>query len=297
MYETIIHQSEREKWLDERRKSIGASDCPAILGLTSWGSPTSVQADKHGLLPEVDQVAGGWGGRFEAPIIEAFADESGLKAVPFGSLIRNPEYPFLHATPDGYIPRDEQTSEPRVTAFVQAKWTVYKASEWDDGIPEDVVAQQQHEMIVSGHPYCYVAALAGHKLKWAKLERDETFIASWLEIAEDFWGRTQAHEAIVNDGDEATQKALNAMYKRSTGGYKNVGAEWCEIDEELLTATETRKAAEKHEKKLKAQIRAEIGDAEGILLPGGVSHYVTRSDLEAHTVKAYTRIQLRRRAR
>mgnify|MGYP000308297088 CR=1 FL=1 len=44
----------RADWKLWRRGGLGASDLPAILGISPWASPFSVWADKCGLLPDED---------------------------------------------------------------------------------------------------------------------------------------------------------------------------------------------------------------------------------------------------
>ena len=290
----IVHSSDREKWLAERRNSIGASDCPAIMGLTAYSSPTSVQADKWGLLTEDDEKAYRWGNVFEEPIIAAFGTETGKETGPCGWLMRDPKRPWLHATPDGFV--QEHGYEEGGVVFLQAKWTAFRADDWKEGVPEAVLAQQQAEMLVTGHDYCYVACLAGHDLRWSRIDADLEFQTRWLDIAEEFWGRTQAREPIVADGDRATHDALNAMYSESNGELRTVGAEWCDRDQELEALKGEEKILKARIGKLKAEIKAEIGSGDGIVMPDGTSYRLTRSTRKAYEVKAASVVTLRRKA-
>ena len=62
----------RDAWLEERRKSIGGSDAPSIIGLNPWQSPYTVWADKLGKLPpKEDNEAMRLG-----PLEELLADET-----------------------------------------------------------------------------------------------------------------------------------------------------------------------------------------------------------------------------
>ena len=42
----------RGQWLQARRRGIGGSDAPALMGASPWATPLSVYADKMGFLPE-----------------------------------------------------------------------------------------------------------------------------------------------------------------------------------------------------------------------------------------------------
>ena len=287
-FQQIIHQDDREKWLAERRNSIGASDCPAIMGLVSWGSATSVQADKFGLLTEPDEAERlKWGRALEPEILKGFTVETGMAVESYGWLVRDPERPWLHATPDG--------KATDIDVFVQAKNTMM-VSEWDDGAPAHVYAQQQAEMAVTGHDHCYVAALVmGNRLRWAKIDRDEDFISNWLALAEVFWKATQNHEPFVNDGSDATHQALGKMFKGGTAGFKHVGAEWIERAKQREDAKARATAAEKERREIDALIKAEAGDCEGLLLPDGTSYAVTRVEVKAHERKASTQVRITRK--
>lgn len=299
-YEQIVHSGDTEKWLAERRKSIGASDAPAILGLVSWGSPTSVQADKWGLLPEADASAReelAWGKAFEGAILNRFeADCEQVSHVgDFGWLIRDPDRPWLHATPDGC---GLLTVEYDIgfKPFAEAK---NSTADWSEGPPEAVHAQCQATLAVSGHPFMYTAAcLFGRKLVWARVDRDEDWIAKWLELAEKFWDATSRREPIVDDGSYATHQALNLMYPG--GGdlpYVAVGAEWIEIDELREQAKRDEADAEKRRKGIDARIKETAGDGPGIILPNGTTLRVCRETVKAHQRKESTRTVIRRKER
>lgn len=78
-----ILEQERHKDLD--LSLIGASDVPALLGLSPWAGPADVQrrilhGERDGASP-----AGFWGGELEASIIRAFAAGQGMTYTKPGS--------------------------------------------------------------------------------------------------------------------------------------------------------------------------------------------------------------------
>lgn len=283
-FQKVVSSSDREKWLAERRNSIGASECPQIMGLVSYGSATSVQADKWGLLAELDEEQLKWGNRFEIPILEAFGEETGWGAKSYGWLVRDEERPWLHATPDGITDNG---------IFIQAKWTAYKGDDWDEGVPDSVNAQQQHEMAVTGQHATYVAVLAGHKLKWTVVQRDQKFIDEWLEVAEHFWALTQSRTPVVSDGGQATQDALKQIFPTGDGNTRVVGAEWCDVADTYVHAKDVAKRAEAAKKEIEARLKAEIGESDGIVLPDGRTFKITRSTVKQHVRKESTRAVLK----
>ena len=108
MYKNLIKIStigmSREDWLTERRKSLGGSDVAGILGLNEYSSPYSVYADKLGLLPEKEDTEAMRIGRdLEDYVASRFTEKTGKKVRRENSIIRNPDYPYLHANVDRVV--------------------------------------------------------------------------------------------------------------------------------------------------------------------------------------------------
>ena len=286
-YEIIGDSRDRESWLALRRQGIGGSDAPAILGLTSWASPASVQADKWGLLEEPDKAEHlRWGQRLEAAILEGLADEIGKEVKPFGLLIRSKEHPFMVCTPDG------ETEG----IFVQAKNTI-RADQWRDGPPERVWAQVQHEMAVSGHPRCIVVALLlGNRLAWCYVDRDEKFIADVLIPAErEFWRLTQEMEPAPADGSEITKRALQLIYPKDSGESVLLDGSFLDLDLERGNLKERTKHTEARLLEIENLFRHAIKDATYATLPNGVQYSLKTQTRKAHEVKESTFRVLRRK--
>lgn len=106
----------RAAWLEDRRKSLGASDVPAVLGFNPWKSPYSVWASKVHAVDGVAGEAADVGHWLEAPIFEMWRaklmgrdlglGEGDAYEVEQPGLIRPPSAPWAHATPDYVIVSD-----------------------------------------------------------------------------------------------------------------------------------------------------------------------------------------------
>ena len=288
-YEKIVHQDNRADWLVERRNSIGASDCPSILGLTSWASPTSVQADKWGKLDEPERAEYlEWGNLMEDDILEMFRRRTGIEVEPFGWMIRDQAVPWLHATPDGLGDDGRFVQCKNVSAFGDLDY-------WRNGeCPPKVFAQQQHEFIVSGHTVSWVAAnLLGSELVVIEVCRDENFIERWLKIAGAFWQATLAGEPLVSDGDPATHAALAKIYPGNKGSaLREVGADWVEkVSEQTIRAAEIKRLTALSEQ-FKAEAKQVAGDDGGLLLPDGRRVVVQRVEMKESVRKAHTQTRV-----
>lgn len=292
-FEVIGHSDNRPEWLELRRTGIGGSDAPSILGLTNWASPSSVQADKWGLLDEQKEAEHmKWGRRLEAVILEGLAEEMGVAIHSDGRLLRSKETPFMLCTPDGLAL--EGGTNRRV--WVQAKNTML-ASEWVDGPPERVWVQCQHEMGVTGAPEMIAAALLfGNRLVWQTVYRDEGFISHVMIPAEaHFWKLVEAHEPAPPDGSEHTKRALLALYPEDSGETVALSGEFTALDVEMLRLKEELKAAEARIDEIGNTFRYAMKDATFAALPNGASYSLKTQTRKAHEVKESTFRVLRRK--
>lgn len=286
-FEVIGHSDERDEWLELRRSGIGGSDAPAIFGLCSWASPSSIQADKWGLLDEPDDAEVlKWGRLLEPAILAGLSEELGIEVRRDGRLLRSREHPFMLCTPDGCAANG---------VWVQAKNTML-ASEWQDQPPERVWVQCQHEMAVTGVPEMVAAALLlGNRLKWAYVRRDEEFIQDALIPAEShFWNLTQEREPYPPDGSEHTKRALQAIYPQDSGRTVTLDGEFSALDVERLRLLETKKATEAALLEIENRFRHAIGDATFAALPNGATYSLKTQTRKAHEVKESTFRVLRR---
>lgn len=134
------------EWLEERRKGIGASDCPAILGLSQYGDARKVWGSKNGEA-EKDQP---WldpyrrsGHLLERAIIRSTYTDLDFEPVYDLPTLQSIYHEDLFCTLDGYDPVGEFNIE-------------VKTDRWDDldTVPDCHWAQCQHQMIVTGASRC-----------------------------------------------------------------------------------------------------------------------------------------------
>ncbi len=283
-FEIIGDSSDRDAWLDLRRTGIGGSDAPAILGLVGWASPASVQADKWNLLEEPDQAEHlKWGQRLEGVILEAFAEEIGHPVDRYGLLIRSTEHPFMLCTPDGVFTKDG------TRYYVQAKNTMM-ASAWEEDVPDHVKVQVQHEMAVTGAEACYVAALVfGNRLRWARVERDQSFIEDVLIPAErEFWRLVEAREPAPPDASEHTRKALEKLYPEDSGEMVVLDGSFTDLHVERLELLDRQKATKRRLQEIGNTFRHAMGSATFAQLQNGVIYSLRTQTRKEHMVKEST---------
>lgn len=135
--------TDRSKWLEERKRYITASDAAAVLGKNPYKKPLEVYLDKLGLIPPFEGNAHTRRGvENESKVISAFCATvpSAKNVAPNAALVTSDDYPFLAATPDGFL----KYKGKKATLEVKCP-----AKNWETP-PEYYVIQVWVQVLVSG---------------------------------------------------------------------------------------------------------------------------------------------------
>lgn len=137
-------------WLESRRQGIGASDCPKILGLSSFGSAIDIWQAKKGTAPPSPAWVKPYqevGHMVEAPILRHIYASLPVDPIHGAELpiLKSKSYPILRASLDGFDPVANTIEE-------------IKSDTWEDvgTVPDCHWAQAQHQMIVTGAEAVYI---------------------------------------------------------------------------------------------------------------------------------------------
>lgn len=186
-----VSENGREWWL--KRRKIGGSDAPVILGISSYKTPERLRLEKLGRIQGSPVTEGMEIGSLIEPMIGTlFGVRTGLKVIACDHIYVHPDFDHMTATPDCMVV--DPSREDNI-GLVQIKNVgEYHASAWADGAPDAVHAQIQHELAVTGYSYAYaVALIGGNKLVHYRIERDDDYIAELIEHERVFW------EHVTND--------------------------------------------------------------------------------------------------
>lgn len=223
---TIVNvEPDTPEWLEERRKSVGASECPAVMGMSTYGqTPLDIYKAKHGLDREFDPVLG-FIGHASEPIMHEWVERfSGLnlKLLP-GFMARSVEYPFLHATFD-------RVTEDGVKVQMKTAHQ-YTGHHWDEGVPTDIRVQVQAELAVSGDARALVVVwIGGREFRHYWEPRDERFIREYLlPTVGAFWN---GNVALGVPPEPSTVAEIAELWP--------TGAEPMEVTDELMERIEQR---------------------------------------------------------
>lgn len=203
----------REAWLEERRKSIGGSDCASILGMNEYCSPYTLWCEKRGMLPEKeDNEAMRIGRDLEDYVAKRFTENTGKKVRKENSLIRNPEYPYLHANVDRVIVGENAVLECKTVSALNLKQ--YKNGDY----PDRFYVQCCEYMLVCGFDKAYLAVLVlGKGFYVFEINRDDDELKALNDSCRNFWNLVESNTPPAIDGSESTGDTILHLYPNSDG--------------------------------------------------------------------------------
>jgi len=244
--------------LEMRRKGIGASESPCLVGVSPFGGPIGVWAKKMGLFTERPTDAMDLGNYLEEGILRMYADKTKRQIMGFGT-VTHPKHPWMLCTPDGAAFGERRIVQVKLVGS-------WMASHWEEGVPDYVEVQVQHEMEVCDVPVCdVVAVLGGTEYRCIEVKRDRSVGRDLVEICHAFWkDHVLTGEMPEPDGGEEARATIGARWKHrdekmiaATPELERLGIAWLVEDEKI-------RAAEKAQSLIEQKLKIAIGEHEGI---------------------------------
>jgi len=170
--------------------------------------------EKTGQIPPQEAgEAAYWGTQLEAIVRAEFTKRTGIEVSKPSVILQSEEHPFMLANLDGVC--EHPDLGPII--FEAKTASAYKASEWENTIPDEYQLQLAHYMAVTGYKGAYIAVLiGGNTFKWKFVERDEELISMLIELETDFWKHVQDGTPPPLDGSDASAKFLSERFPSST---------------------------------------------------------------------------------
>lgn len=300
---TVCDQTDLEIWREWRRTGIGASEAPAIEGVSTFDSPASLAAKKAGLITDTEENnLMKWGRRMEPFILADFLEEmeadgqKGWSGQLAGKLLRHgdPDLDFMLATLDADLQAPDGS-----TGLGEIKNIRFTTDEWAEGVPEKVIVQAQHAMEVRNVEWAVVIALLDpYHLAWKRIERDRAYVHERLIPNErEWWRKFEAGEEqdwMKGRALDANLAALAKLYPKANGNTVHLAGE---ENEQLVEAWALERAErlkhEKREKALKAGLKAKIGEHSFATFDNGTTLNCTLVERNSYQVKASSYRQLK----
>ena len=169
-----------EEWLEWRRQGVGASDAPAILGVSPWSTPYQTWRNKVFPREQKDNSSMKRGRDME-PIARA-AFELKVGSFVYPENVENIEHPWLRASLDGLC------KEGLIMVEIKCPNKLDHATAVSGHVPEKYWPQCQHQLAVTGFPSMYYWSFDGTKGAMVEVLRDEAFIVEQLfPKLQQFW--------------------------------------------------------------------------------------------------------------
>lgn len=272
----------RQEWLAERKKAIGASDVAAILGVSPYASAWDVWATKTGKVEDWEgNEATRLGQRFEAAILDYAEDE-------LGQLRRNvrivhPSLPIA-STLDAQCRGSQRPVEAKTSGLagpLYGDWGLAGTNE----VPENYLVQVHCQLLCTGADLGYLfALLPGRGIVRYEIERSDKLCDQLGSVLDAWWTRH-----VIGDVEPSRDKASMEIVKRM----KRVPNKAIELDlstelESLEACKQAIKDAEQQKELIEKSILTQLGDAECSILPDGRQVTYFSQTTKPYSVEAKT---------
>jgi len=284
-----MNSYERQRWLEERRKGVGASESAAVCGCSPYATALEVWARKSGQLTEKEATEPmRWGLRLEEVIAEAYVEQTGTSLSLAPEIIQHSKYPFMLASLDRITPT-HVVELKTVGAWSQKEW----GEPGTDQVPKAYNLQVQQQMACAELGMADIAALfGGNNFEIYTVPRNDRLIQFIAQREAEFWDMVLSGRPPAPDWAHRTTldtiKALYPITEPVEADLEN-GELVTKADHYDILGEEIRdKEAER--KRVQAELLLAMGPATLAYLTDGST--LTRTPIHAE-VKAHVRDYVR----
>lgn len=261
-----------DDWRALRDTGIGGTDILTLLRMNGRKGPLQLFLEKTGrYTPERSKkldTSARRGKRLESLVAELVAEETGHLVVGNPGTLAHMGEPWMRANLDGMV----FDPDPAVLECKTRTWRSAKKEDWGGQEPPDgPTVQACWYLLVTGWQRAYIAGLVDDDFYLFTVERDEELLGHLATVARRFYydyllpGRPPPP-----DGLEATSEMLACLWDVKPGAVKVVNP--AEVEPLLIEreqAKEKVKEAQEEVRRLEAQLKLMMGDAEALIAPDG----------------------------
>lgn len=193
------------EWFEMRRKYIGASDAPPIMGVSPWKTALDIFHDKTSIISRESSICSSMqrGIDLEPKALELFENLTGYLCIP--KVVFHPTISYMMASLDGISFDGKEIVE------IKCPGKTDHESALDGQIPEKYIPQLHHQMITTGlkKAYYFSYTVTSHKL--LEIYLDEEYAKDLLKKESDFWHcvTTKTEPKLENKYIHMTSKEWN----------------------------------------------------------------------------------------
>jgi len=223
----LIYTNKEIKMLTEeqkinRRKAIGGSDVPIIMGYSSFKTPVQLWLEKRGELVfnDAQSPQAYWGSMLEDIVRQEFIKRHNVY-VEQPDTITHPKFNYLQGNLDGFILNDNAVLEIKTA-------NAFSAHEWgQEGqeIPQRYVLQIAYYCMLKNAPKAYCAVLiGGQDYREYVYHRNEWLEDEILNACHEFWGMVQSGEQPPPQHEDMKHLYKATVDKSITYNMETLGA-------------------------------------------------------------------------
>jgi putative phage-type endonuclease len=176
-------QDDQEKWKEERKKYIGASEIAAAMGLSKWKSARNLFLEKTGQIPGYEGNKRTELGHHMEPLLKKwFEEETGHVLRRRNAFCIHEDFEWMSCTLDFHITGSGIPVEMKTTAFASDDWK-------GETIPAEYFWQCQQQLMITDKPYMFIAVYCFQDASFTikKVEPDMTAMTAIRNLGGQFW--------------------------------------------------------------------------------------------------------------
>ena len=276
---------------ENRHLYIGGSDIAKVMGLSRWGTPLSLWAEKTGKIPPKDLSnveAVELGNDLEDFVANKFSQKTGKAVRRSPKVYQHPQYPYRVAHIDRLITGSDELLECKTCSF-------FKKDEWEgEEIPQEYILQVMWYLGITGRRIGHIAVLiGGQSFKYKQIEFDSELFDKMVDAAKDFWQHVQDDTPVdIVATDDETLKDLYSNHSEIMIDLIPTDAQTkqaCDVLEERVAYLQEIKMHIKQlqdeQKEIETTVKDIIKDNLGIKTPKYIITWKNQTTTKFDTVK------------
>lgn len=255
------------EWDEARRSGIGSSDLPQILGYSNFGTAADVWARKTGRIgSDPAGEAAYWGHLLEPVVAGEFAKRNSLEVHPVPVLYQQ-GHPHRRASLDRRV---EGCTTLNGGCLLEVKTrSAFKAASFRDDIPDDILAQVQWQLLVTGLDHAHVAVLVDNSRYSEHFVEPEPEVQTYVATEADLiWEHVLIDVMPQVDNARLLLDLLDRLNPERVGQVELAGDVVADIRSRYELAKAAAKAADEAADQAKAELITLLGAADTACVDG-----------------------------